>query len=307
MDEISLRQKEDIDKSRLEIADMLKRTHEQTMMPIDLLDGGSDESEDEAEVALEQLGERIAEGESVSINDLPKSLRDEFLRDISNGNAKNLIENWKPWWLMPESIHNTAVANSSTHIPCIRSFLASGDFQDVSLPLQCNSCLPYHCVEIAFFYCLSMRLYNGDLEESENEIAECIWRLSSVLSQSVVISSMDECKALLLCNEGLLEMARNEEVIKSPILLELPNSESKNRKGTSMEYVLRGLSDVATLFESQHFAIDALAHSSLIFRHCYSKSKRKCLFLAEKKCSFLTSYLRRMTTEEFWLLQTEVW
>lgn len=66
-----------------------------------------------------------------------------------------------------------------------------------------------------------------------------------------------------------------------------------------MEYVLRGLSDVVTLFEIPHFAIDALAHCSLLFRHCYLKYKRKYLFLAEKKCSFLTTFLRRMTTEEF--------
>lgn len=151
-----------------------------------------------------------------------------------------------------------------------------------------------------------MRLYNGDLEESENEIAECILRLSCVLSQSVVIQSMDECMALLVCNEGLLEMSRNEELTKSPVLLELPNSESKDRKRTSKEYVLRGLSDVVTLFEIPHFAIDALAHCSLLFRHCYLKYKRKYLFLAEKKCSFLTTFLRRMTTEEFWLLQKEV-
>lgn len=306
MDEISLRQKEDIDKSKREIAEMLKRTQEQTVLPMDMFDGVSDDSEDEAEVVLEQLGERIADGKTVSVNDLPKSLRDEFLRDISNGNTKNLIESWKPWWLMPESIHNTAVSNSSTQIPCIRSYLTSGDFRDVNLPTQCNSCLPYHCVEILFFYCLSMRLYNGDLEESENEIAECILRLSCVLSQSVVIQSMDECMALLVCNEGLLEMSRNEELTKSPVLLELPNSESKDRKRTSKEYVLRGLSDVVTLFEIPHFAIDALAHCSLLFRHCYLKHKRKYLFLAEKKCSFLTTFLRRMTTEEFWLLQKEV-
>ena len=122
MDEISLRQKEDINKSKREIAEMLKRTQEQTVLPMDMFDGVSDDSEDEAEVVLEQLGERIADGKTVSMNDLPKSLRDEFLRDISNGNTKNLIESWKPWWLMPESIHNTAVANSSTQIPCISSY-----------------------------------------------------------------------------------------------------------------------------------------------------------------------------------------
>lgn len=88
MDEISLRQKEDINKSKREIAEMLKRTQEQTVLPMDMFDGVSDDSEDEAEVVLEQLGERIADGKTVSMNDLPKSLRDEFLRDISNGKYK---------------------------------------------------------------------------------------------------------------------------------------------------------------------------------------------------------------------------
>lgn len=309
LDEINLRQKEDMEKSQREVAEMLKRTQEGTVLPINVVNGvldSSESDEDEGEVTLEQLGERIADGESISMNDLPKSLRDEFLRDISNGNAKHLIESWKPWWLMPENMHNTVVSNSLSSVPCIRSYLFSGDFKDVTLPSHCNSCLPYHCIEILFFYCLSMRLYNGDLEESEVDISECILRLSQVLSQSAIIQSMDKCVASLMCNENLLELARSEDSTKSPASLEMSDLTLPHPNGTLKEYVLRRLSDVAAVFEIPHFAIDAMAHCTILFRHYYAKYKRKDVLLAEKKCTFLTTFLRKMSTEEFWLLQKEV-
>ena len=71
-------------------------------------------------------------------------------------------------------------------------------------------------------------------------------------------------------------------------------------------YVKQVLNDLLALLEIPHFLIDAMAHCAVMFRHEYRKEKRKEWTLAKRKCVFLTSYLRKCSTEEFWLLQKEV-
>ena len=98
---MSLRQQEDKEKNQAAIAAMLKRANEEIVEPLDLY---GEEIE-----GLEEVAERIEKGEDVSLDSLPPSLREAFLRDVANGELKRLVPVWKPWWLMTESRHNAAI------------------------------------------------------------------------------------------------------------------------------------------------------------------------------------------------------
>lgn len=311
MDEINLRQKEDRDKNRAEMVTILKRLNEETSSPESLeVDDG----------VWDELQRKLEDGESIELEDLPKELQKQFLDDISTSNVSEYIKEWKPWWLMPENLHNATVGNliqvveekegktengkmglksasslsTSSTVPCIRTYLQTKQFQDAVLPTQVSTCLPYHCMQVVFYYCLQMRLYNGDVEDLENEIVEGILSMSSVLSKSVAIPSVEHLVAHIRNNEELLELAQST------------HQESANKQFFFQEYILRGLYDVSAIFEIPHFAIDALAHCSIMFDSVYRRQRQKRIILAQKKLVFYTTYLRKCTAEEFWLLQKEV-
>lgn len=300
MDEINLRQKEDKEKSQRTIAEVLNRVQEETTLPLDVFgDNGEEE-------AMEELQRRIENGEDIQLEDLPKSLQEQFLRDMENGGGKGIVAAWSPWWLMPESVHDEqtqkkVVDISESAIPCIRQFLKNREFEDVRLPVKCSPSLPYSCMEIAFFYCLFMRLYNGDTQEAEADITGAIFALSEVLSKSAVFASMEEMVSSLLCRENLLSLIREDVIAENPFSLE-PTETDPN----PVTYMKQVLNDILVLLEIPHFLIDVMAHCAVMFHHEYKKEKRKEWMLAERKCVFLTSYLRKCSTEEFWLLQKEV-
>ena len=140
MDEINLRQKEDQDKSRAEMISILKRMNDENT---------SSESLEVDEEVWAELQRKLEEEESIELEDLPKELQKQFLDDISTSKVSEYIEEWKPWWLMPEKLHNATVgeliqvveekegtceeeeatvqsrSSLSTHlsVPCIRTYL----------------------------------------------------------------------------------------------------------------------------------------------------------------------------------------
>ena len=185
---------------------MLKRAKEEIVEPLDLY---GEEME-----GLEEVAERLEKGEDVSLDSLPPSLREAFLRDVANGEMKRLVPVWKPWWLMTESRHNAAIQNElkplveeihtdssddsdeseeeEEDIPCVRKFLANKSYSDVPLPAVVSSSVSYNAVEVVFFYCLLSRAYNGEYDECRAEIVEGIVSMSSVLERAAVYSSMAE-------------------------------------------------------------------------------------------------------------------
>ena len=139
-----------------------------------------------------------------------------------------------------------------------------------------------------------MRLYNGDVEDLEKEIVEGILSMSSVLTKSVAIPSVEHLVAYLRNNEDLIVLAQSTQY------------SSAHKQFFFQEYMFRAFLDVVAIFEIPHFAIDALAHCSIMFYSLYQKQKRKNIILAQKKLVFYTTYLRKCTSEVFWLLQKEV-
>ena len=204
---MSLRQQEDKEKNQAAIAAMLKRANEEIVEPLDLY---GEEME-----GLEEVAERLEKGEDVSLDSLPPSLREAFLRDVANGEMKRMVPVWNPWWLMTESRHNAAIqsemkplveeirtdsseeedSDEEEDIPCVRKFLADKSYSDVPLPAVVSSSVSYNAVEVVFFYCLLSRAYNGEYDECRAEIVEGIVAMSSVLGRAAVYSSMAEVKA----------------------------------------------------------------------------------------------------------------
>mgnify|MGYP004658298515 FL=1 len=181
---------------------MLKRANEDIVEPLDL---ASEEME-----GLEEVAERLEQGEEVSLDSIPKSLRDAFLRDVANGEMKSMVPVWTPWWFMPESVHNDMMdkelkpmvvemdsespeyETESACFPCIRRFLAEKTYSNVTLPAVVSPTVPYNAVEVAFFYCLLSRVYNGEYADCRGEIVEGVLQLSSVLSHAACYESMAE-------------------------------------------------------------------------------------------------------------------
>ena len=204
---MSLRQQEDKEKNQAAIAAMLKRANEEIVEPLDLY---GEEME-----GLEEVAERLERGEDVSLDSLPPSLREAFLRDVAKGEMKRMVPVWNPWWLMTESRHNAAIQNElkplveeirtdssdeedsdeEEDIPCVRKFLTDKSYSDVPLPAVVSSSVSYNAVEVVFFYCLLSRAYNGEYDECRAEIVEGIVAMSSVLGRAAVYSSMAEVKA----------------------------------------------------------------------------------------------------------------
>ena len=67
LDEINLRQKEDMEKSQRSMAEVLHRVQEETTLPLDVYgDNGEEE-------AMEELQKRIENGEDIQLEDLRNS------------------------------------------------------------------------------------------------------------------------------------------------------------------------------------------------------------------------------------------
>ena len=298
---MSLRQKEDKEKDAKKMAEILQRVGEEVVEPL-MVDSVVNEEE---EAQLEELARQIEEGKDISVDALPPTYHDAFLRDVAKGGITSIIPPWTPWWLLPESEHmqlasplvtdldaqSQSSSSSSTVIaatPCIKRFLSTKAFQDVRLPVYVSPCVSYNALEVVYLYCFFMRFYNGDEESCEDVIAS-IAKHSSVLSKNAVFSSADEVVASLMSDSRLQQLVEQEAKVGSL------KSEKEER------FCMMVFFDVLTLLETPHYLIDALAHLTILIRAVWPKDIGK-----ERKCAFFTTYFRKMSTETFWLLRKEV-
>lgn len=189
-------------KNETKIAEILKRAQESIIEPLDVAYDCEGEEED---VFLEELSQKLQQGEMVELASLPKSLQQAFLRDLANGDLKHEIAVWTPWWLMPERMHNQQVQHALKPLvedpdqptqpltfPCIRYYLNNKSYKDIQLPVTVSPTIPYNMTEVIYLYCLTMRLFNGDVEFSKEEIVSSLCQFSSVLSKGGVFNSMNE-------------------------------------------------------------------------------------------------------------------
>ena len=215
LDEMSLRQKEDQDKDKIKIAQMLKRAQEKIVEPLDLsttedLDSVNEyaneivDSDDEDDF-WNSIQEIIDKGENLDISVFPKSIQKEFFEYVKGEEWKKEITVWSPWWLMPEKEHKQIIENcirpliieessqpTFPSIPCILWFIHQHQYQDITLPVTLSNTLPYNLLEIVYYYCLCMRVFNGDLEDAGKDILLSIYQLSSVLVRNNTFSSIHE-------------------------------------------------------------------------------------------------------------------
>lgn len=206
-EELSLRQKEDKSKNEAAIAQMLKRAQESIVEPLDLSFNTSGEEwmdPDEEDDFLEDLCQKLENGETIDLSTLPKSIQKSFFRDVANGKCDQTVTPWRPWWTTPEKNHKETIQriikplvveeenHSSCSFPCLLVYLKNHLYKDVKLPVSISSCIPYNVTEILYVYCLCMRLYNGDVDCSKEDIVSDACSLSLVLSKNAVYSSMSE-------------------------------------------------------------------------------------------------------------------
>ena len=266
------------------MAEILQRVGEKVVEPL-AIDSVVNEEE---EAQLEALAKQIEEGKDISVDALPPTYHDAFLRDVANGDITSIIPPWTPWWLMSESEHTQlasplvtdldAESQTGPSVPCIKRFLSTNEFQDVRLPAHVSPCVSYNALEVVYLYCFFMRFYNGD-EESREEIVASIAKHSLVLSKNAVFNSADEVIASLLSDSRLQQLVEQESKIGS---LE---SEQEERFCMMVFY------DVLALLETPHYWIDALAHVTTMLHAVWPKEIAK-----ERKCVFFTTYFRKMSS-----------
>lgn len=291
---MSLRQKEDKEKDAKRMTEILHRVGEEVVEPL-MIDSVVNEEE---EAQLEELGRQIEEGKDISVNALPPTYHDAFLRDVANGDITSIIPPWNPWWMMPEAEHNQLASPLVTDldsksqnvasVPCIKRFLSSKSYQDVRLPVHVSPCVSYNALEVVYLYCFFMRFYNGD-EESCEDVVASIARHSLVLSKNAIFSSADEVVASLMSDSRLQQLVEQESKVG--------DLESKHEE----RFCMMVFYDVLAMLETPHYFIDALGHLTTMIHAVWPKEIGK-----ERKCAFFTTYFRKLDTEAFWLLHKEV-
>ena len=298
---MSLRQKEDQQESTRKMKEILRRVGEQVVEPISV----DTVVNEEEEAQLEELGKQIEQGKDISIDALPPSYHDAFLRDMANGSLASLVPTWTPWWLSSEEAHNQEIQRHFSPLvrevnemerntcttPCVRVYLSDKSYSDVRLPPRVSPFVSYNSLEVMYLYCFFMRCYNGD-EDCLDEIVHSIAQHSRVLSRNVVFESADEVVASLRSDVVLGETVETVETDIS-----IPSLETKN-EGDFRTLVFL---DVLTILETRHFAIDVLAHLAVMVHTALPKDVAK-----QRKCLFFTTYFRQMDAESYGLLRSEV-
>ena len=138
---MSLRQKEDQDKDKIKIAQMLKRAQEKIVEPLDLsttadLDSVNEyaneivDSDDEDDF-WNSIQEMIDKGENLDISVFPKSIQKEFFEYVKGEEWKKEITVWSPWWLMSEKEHKQIIEN------CIRPLIIEESSQPTFPSIPC--------------------------------------------------------------------------------------------------------------------------------------------------------------------------
>ncbi|RXG56680.1 Zinc finger HIT domain-containing protein 2 [Armadillidium vulgare] len=176
----------------------------------------------------------------------------EFLELIKSGKTEDLIPPWEPWWDSKSLIKDVTNPESKAVAPFMEScppILSCPPLSQIMKNAPAD-CVPFNILNVLTSYIWTVRLFNGDHQESCVDATEAILTLSPVLSAEANFSSGEiAVKAPMIEAQNHSYLAENQEfhdTVKKDlrIILEGPSSEFKNY------FVMSSLSDLHSLFTS---------------------------------------------------------
>ncbi|XWS38179.1 hypothetical protein CRYUN_Cryun19dG0108100 [Craigia yunnanensis] len=205
-----LRQLQPDDETKRKMLEILKRFHsEEEASPLD--EDGDDETI-----------QKILSGGEVNFNDLSLEEKKRFQRAVASGELSKMIEPWDPWWLKPAA---RTICLSKDGTPLVQlmanqeaSVSPEEDLEtnkssgiplgpETLLPSLCklistepSPLLAVHLVDIAYSYCFTLRVYNGDCQSDAIEFAMLVLSISCVLGQAGQSETVRETVLLLGAN-----------------------------------------------------------------------------------------------------------
>ncbi|KAJ5076504.1 zinc finger hit domain containing protein 2 protein fon -related [Anaeramoeba ignava] len=157
-------------------------------------DPNPNEGEEISEEEMKAL-KKLVNKEDLSIDDLTKSQKEAFFNALKLGKL-NDIEIYEPWW------SDSSVKKNDYLIEEIKGEKKEENPKkyDKIVPLsnlikkEPSPKLKYNLVDILYCYAYIMRMYNGEINDSnKDEVFASISSISGVLGSDQVYSNFDEC------------------------------------------------------------------------------------------------------------------
>ncbi|XP_045111172.1 zinc finger HIT domain-containing protein 2-like [Portunus trituberculatus] len=143
----------------------------------------SDDDENEEDLSVRMAGVDLNDSEAVWRN-MTEEERQDFQELVKKGNFEELIPAWNAWWdqevqLVQEVISGSPTSPSYTaNCPGIVEVPPLSEITKVTP----SPCLPYNILNVLAAYVWTVRLFNGDHQDSSQDATEAILTLSSVLA-----------------------------------------------------------------------------------------------------------------------------
>ncbi|KAL7631300.1 UNVERIFIED_CONTAM: hypothetical protein RMT77_018396 [Armadillidium vulgare] len=292
------------EESKKKMVEILQRVHdneniEGTGVDEDILD-----SDDDEDLSKRLKNVNLDDSDTVWAN-LTESEKKEFLEMIKSGKTEDLIPPWEPWWDSKSLIKDVTNPESKVVAPFMEScppILSCPPLSQIMKNAPAD-CVPFNILNVLTSYIWTVRLFNGDHQESCVDATEAILTLSPVLSAEANFSSGEiAVKAPMIEAQNHSYLAENQEfhdTVKKDlrIILEGPSSDFKNY------FVMSSLSDLHSLFtsckkslkpkkEKSHTGLFSSSilnfNQEIIKKHTNVESVGKCI----KKIKFYLSYVQ---------------
>ncbi|KAG7607186.1 putative Zinc finger HIT domain-containing protein [Arabidopsis thaliana] len=189
-----LKQVRSDDQTKRKMLEILKRFHEEEEED----DGGIDSITDDEGLSLpEEIIQKIMNGDEVSLDDLSLEERKGFQRALASGELSKMIQPWDPWWLLASARTINLGLGGTQLVQCVEdeeettvvSEIPRGpDTPLISLSKLSSTnpspLLPIHLIDIAYSYCFTLRIYNGEWQSDSLGAATMVLTVSSVLGHN---------------------------------------------------------------------------------------------------------------------------
>ncbi|KAK4304960.1 hypothetical protein Pmani_023122 [Petrolisthes manimaculis] len=174
------------DESRKKMIEILRRANSGESP----LEDGEDALDSDDDEDMEDLDKRMAD---IDLNNseavwkkLSEEERKEFQELIKNGEIEDLIPPWIPWWEQEvPKVQEVSSPSSSTpaYVLNCPNVVDAPMIKEV-MKGSPSPCIPFNILNVLAAYSWTVRLFNGDHQDSSLDATEAIFVLSSVLSSN---------------------------------------------------------------------------------------------------------------------------
>lgn len=145
----------------------------------------SDDDEDEEDLSVRMAGIDLGDSEAVWRN-MTEEERQDFQELVKRGNFEELIPAWSAWWEQDVQLVQevtTGSPNSPSYTANCPEIVEVPPLSEIT-KVTPSPCIPYNILNVLAAYVWTVRLFNGDHQESSQDATEAILTLSTVLASN---------------------------------------------------------------------------------------------------------------------------